>query len=141
MHREQATGNDQEYFWVLNEQCYRNLVVDQFGACDNEAQREYFDVKWSAQGYQKKVVDGIVVGGIWCEELDDHVQLHEIQIHPDFQSRGIGATILMGEIERSKAIGKELRLRVLLRNRAHELYRRLGFEGTHRDVRFYMVHR
>lgn len=142
MIREPATEADRQYFRELNELSYRELVIEQFGAWDRDSQRAHFDEKWKMGGYVKIVTGGKVVGGIWTEEFADYIALREIQVHPDYQSRGIGTAVLMEEMERARSKRKELRLRVLLKNRAYGLYARLGFEETHKDEsHFYMTFR
>ncbi len=123
-----ADDTDKFYFRELNEACYRDLVTRQFGSWNSALQLVGFDVKWQTHRFSKIIIGGQVVGGVWVDDLDDFRQLREIQIHPDYQSQGIGTRVVQDVIDRSRNMRKTLRLKVLHQNRAISLYRRLGFE-------------
>jgi GNAT superfamily N-acetyltransferase len=84
----------------------------------------------SRVGWQKVVIDGVLVGGIWVEEFAEYHRLREIQLWPDFRNKGYGTSLVEIEIQRAEDVKKELRLRVLLQNPAVELYKRLGLIVT-----------
>ena len=142
MHREPATVADKEYFRLLNELSYRDVVTRQFGDWDDDLQTHNFNLKWQDQVYEKLFDGDTLVGGIWVEEFADNIQILEIQIHPEHRGRGVGTMILKQEIKRASDTGKNLRLRVLLLNRAKSLYARLGFVEIGRDkTHYYMEYR
>jgi ribosomal protein S18 acetylase RimI-like enzyme len=127
VHYEPATEADKEYFRNLNHSCYRDVIKRQFDKWDQEQQDRNFEEKWPTNNFLKVIADDCVIGGVWVDEHSDYLQLHEIQIHPDFQGRGYGSTVVSNVIARAKREGKGLRLRVLHENKAVELYERLGF--------------
>ena len=129
MKRVKATDADYAFFWQLNKLSYKDLVIRQFGEWDESFQMNSYQEKWKEQQFDKIIIDGAVAGGIWVIPFEDHHYIREIQIVPEFRDRGIGTKVLQQEISR----GKEIRLRVLLRNRAISLYERLGFVVTHAD--------
>jgi GNAT superfamily N-acetyltransferase len=53
--------------------------------------------------------------------------IHEIQLLPEFQGQGIGSEILRDQIAKAKQLALPLKLKVLRKNRAQELYKRMGF--------------
>ena len=77
--------------------------------------------------------DGHDAGVLIVDYRPGHVYLSRIEIHPDFQGRGIG-TQLIGRLLREAADrGRPVELDVLTVNtRAHALYQRLGFNDINR---------
>lgn len=56
--------------------------------------------------------------------------LHQIQILPAYQRRGIGEVVLMAVLAAAEREGVPVSLTVLHRNPARRLYERLGFKLT-----------
>jgi len=127
------TQGDKEFFRKLNEISYREVIEEQFGEWDSKFQRAAFEVKWKEQNYLKILRDGEIIGGIWVQDLDTYHQLREIQILPAHRNQNIGSNLIAAEAQRAKMLGKILRLRVLLRNPAFQLYKRLGFVVTEKN--------
>jgi ribosomal protein S18 acetylase RimI-like enzyme len=77
-------------------------------------------------------VGGRDAGVLIVEDSPGFVYLGRIEIHPDYQGRGIGSGVIRGLLR-----DRPVELDVLAVNRrAHALYRRLGFhEVRHDDVR------
>lgn len=90
-----------------------------------------------AQGlHDAIVVDGDWIGVLSVTESNEAVALHQIEILPAFQGRGIGGSVIDSLIRRAAAKGKPVSLRVFRQNnRARRLYQRLGFIviGTEHD--------
>ena len=72
-------------------------------------------------------LDGEDIGMLKTEKRKDHICLGDIQLKEAFQRRGIGTSLIRDVMEKAKADGLPLRLRVLRENPVMELYRRLGF--------------
>ena len=75
-------------------------------------------------------LDGEDIGMLKTEKRKDHICLGDIQLKKAFQRRGIGTSLIRDVIEKAKADGLPLRLRVLKENPVVELYNRLGFVKT-----------
>jgi ribosomal protein S18 acetylase RimI-like enzyme len=123
---EPATEEDKEFLHVLHRLAYKKVVIQQFGAWDEEWQRQYFEKKWPQAHYQIIEQAGRRIG-VWVTHQKDHIFLNEIQLLPDFQGQGIGSTLIKQELEQARALNLPMRLRVLKANRARKLYERLGF--------------
>lgn len=89
------------------------------------------------------VVNGKRVGVVRIEETADRISLHQIEILPEFQGKGIGTAIVRSLIDRANASGKPVHLSVFhVNTSARRLYDRLGFtveSESDRDVQ--MVYR
>ena len=125
-----TTESDKDEIRALNEACYRDVVVRQFGPWDAAAQREFFEKKWREKEFQKIFVEDRFVGVLDVQWHADHVCVHEIQIHPKFLGGGLGTSILENIMSEARDRGLPVRLDVLRMNRAADLYRRLGFVET-----------
>ncbi len=128
-----ATEADKAYFGDLFRTVYSQKIEEQFGGRTIKQFEHTFAGIRSKQSFRKIYLEDQLVGAIWVEQHDDFWQLREIQIEPDFQGKGIGTEVILGEMEIAKSAGVELRLRVLLQNRAINLYEELGFTKTRED--------
>lgn len=76
-------------------------------------------------------VDGKPVGMIQLLDHSEAVEIAEIQVDPSHQDRGIGTSVLRDVISNARAQGRDVCLRVGLKNqKAIELYERLGFSSV-----------
>ena len=136
---ESASEDDKHYFHALNRACYEEVIERQFGPWDEDHQNGTFEIKWPTQNFRKIFVEDALVGGVWIDDAPDFVQLREIQIHPDYQGRGIGTEVIRQELADAHAQGKRVRLRVLFQNHARRLYERLGFAVVDRNDHQYVM--
>jgi ribosomal protein S18 acetylase RimI-like enzyme len=126
--RRQANASDEQFMRKLHKAAYYDVIVRQFGGWDDELQASLFSKKWRPEQFEILELDGQPIGCIRIEDRSDEVFLAEIQILPDFQSRGIGREVIQGEVARAHKMKKPIRLQVLKKNeRARALYERLGF--------------
>lgn len=125
---ERVQPDDRDDFWALYQDAYKQLILEQFGGWDDADQYAAFLRKWEMGGYAKIMVDGRLAGGLWLRFFPTHHEIADIQLYAGMRDRGIGSAIIRQEINRARANGKPLRLSVLFKNRAYQLYRRLGFE-------------
>ncbi|HSB69250.1 MAG TPA: GNAT family N-acetyltransferase [Candidatus Methylomirabilis sp.] len=128
-----ATIADHPFLQRLNREAYEELVTRQYGAWDDEFQRARFGKKLQSARFRIVLLDDQPVGAVASTEHDDHIFLNELLILPEFQNRGIGSRVLVGELRHADLLGKPMRLHTLQMNRAQELYRRHGFIETGRD--------
>ncbi len=125
----QVEDGDIEWLYALNEQCYRDVIVRQFGDWDEEFQRDWFDRKWQRERPARVVMVGSEpIGVVVLERKDSHDWLDEILIKTDYRGQGIGTALMRQIIADAHARDRPVRLRVLKENRsARRLYERIGF--------------
>ncbi len=105
----------------------------QHGSWDDEFQQARFGKKLQSVQFRIVLLDNQPVGAVASTEHDDHIFLNELLILPEFQNRGIGSRLLVGELRHADLLGKPIRLHTLRLNRAQDLYKRHGFIETCRD--------
>ncbi|MCB0337694.1 MAG: GNAT family N-acetyltransferase [Bdellovibrionales bacterium] len=123
-----TTENDEAILRALHHEAYRDVVERQFGAWDQALQDGFFKQKWDPNAikiihYQNKTVGYLIV-----ERNDDNITLSEIVIQPRYQGLGIGSSLLQDLISEAVSSQLPLRLLVLKKNHAKNLYQRLGFK-------------
>jgi ribosomal protein S18 acetylase RimI-like enzyme len=118
-----ARPEDEAFMRATHHAGFRDVVERQFGPWDEAQQDRFFDGFLRDHRADIVELDGVPCGYLALTELDDLVFVNEIVVHPDFQGRGIGRTLLESVI----AKGKSVRLGVLFENRARALYEQLGF--------------
>ncbi len=129
-YRPADTVADREFGQMLHHSAYRDVVVKQFGEWDEYRQNQFFIEGWNRAPHQIIQFDSRDVGIVSSAQHSDHLFLSELQILPEFQSRGIGTMVIHEHMERSRRMGVPLRLQVLKENRAKDLYLRQGFTIT-----------
>ena len=132
---------DHAFLKDLHHSAYREVVTRQFGKWVEADQDAWFEEKLSEVTYRIIELDDTPIGALSVVDAPGHVFLAELQIAPEFQNRGIGSTIVREEVDRAKALGRPIRLRVLLQNRAVALYERLGFTVTGETETHYLMTR
>lgn len=128
-----AAVADHSFLQRLNREAYEELVTRQYGSWDDEFQRARFARKLQSIQFRIVLLGSQPVGAVSSTEHDDHIFLNELFILPEFQNRGIGSRVLVGELRHADLLGKPIRLHTLRLNRAQELYKRHGFIETGRD--------
>jgi ribosomal protein S18 acetylase RimI-like enzyme len=97
---------------------------------DDEQQSRLFIGNFDPARFEIVQLDGADAGMLAVEETDAEIWLGTIEIHPRFQSRGLGTELVRSLLHRAAATGKPVTLRVLHTNpRARALYERLGFQS------------
>ena len=136
-----ARAADYEWLWNLKRLTMRPYVEQTWGVWDDFAQEEFFRHSYRAESVQVVVVDRADAGLLHVEREPAELFLANIQIHPDFQNRGLGSAVVQTVIETGQQLRLPIRLQVLKVNfRARQLYERLGFSvsqdtGTHTIMR------
>ena len=76
-------------------------------------------------------VDSLPVGSVWLEQRPDSLYVHDFEVTPSRQCRGIGTAVVGMVIDQGAGLGLPVVLSVLSANpRARALYERLGFRVT-----------
>ena len=128
-----ARPADHRFLFELNEATMREYVDATWGL-DDEEQVAFFEARFDPSQCQILHLDGADIGVLTVEERPEEIYIAEIQLLPEWQSKGIGSSVVESLVERGKAEGKPVTLRVLRANpRAAALYARLGF-GQFREI-------
>jgi GNAT superfamily N-acetyltransferase len=122
--------NDRELARRIHHAAYHDVVVKQFGSWNLELQNKYFQEGWRRVPHKIILLEDEPVGVVSCEEFSDHIFIHEIQLLPEYQGRGIGTQFLKEQIAQALQAGKKIKLKVLRENRAKRLYERMGFKSS-----------
>jgi ribosomal protein S18 acetylase RimI-like enzyme len=118
---------DKTFLRTLSDRVYYDLVLKQFHHWDANWQERHFEDKWRIGKWQVIALCTQAIGALWITEAPEFIKLHEIQILPEFQNKGIGTRLISEVLVKSTEEHKPVRLEVLKKNRAKELYLRLGF--------------
>ncbi|PCM45993.1 GNAT family N-acetyltransferase [Marinobacter sp. ANT_B65] len=133
--------DDMEWLYELNKASFLEVVVRQFGNWDEAFQREMFFAKW-AQPRQARIIETETgrIGVLISEQLDDCDWLHEIQIDPGYQGRGLGTILLQNLLTNARSRCVPLCLQVLHANqKAKRLYERMGFREIEKLENHYLM--
>lgn len=122
-----VTPADSEFCFQLHKAAMGDYVAAVWG-WDEADQRAYHDAGFDPGRGQIITVDGSDAGVLIVEYGASEVYLSRIEIHPDYQGRGIGAQLLQSLIDTAGRRAQTLALDVLAINtRALAFYRRHGF--------------
>ena len=125
-----AGEHDREFLYSLHCRTMRTIIEPTWG-WDEAWQRNEFDRR--LREYLVSVIecDGCDAGAIVLESKPDSLYIHEFQVLPEHQGRGVGTAVLRRVIDQAASRGLAVTLSVLRANpRARHLYERLGFEVT-----------
>jgi ribosomal protein S18 acetylase RimI-like enzyme len=136
-----ATALDQAFLRQLHHLAYHDVVLRQFGAWEEEAQDFWFERSLELATFRVIERDQLAVGALGTKEEPTRLDIVELQVLPAWQNQGIGAFVILGELERARALGKPVHLRVLKENRAQRLYERHGFVVTGESDTHYTMQR
>ena len=125
-----ATERDREFLYALHCSTMRD-VIEQTWGWDDAGQRAEFDRRFRQLSVSVVEVGSCPVGSLWLEQRPDSLYIHDLQVAPPRQGRGIGAAVIEMVIEQGASRGLPIVLSVLPANpRARALYERLGFRVT-----------
>lgn len=103
-------------------------AVERTWGWDDSWQREDFERRFAACAVSVVEINGRPIGGLFLEPRLDALFIHEIQLLPECQGRGIGTALLEAIVEQARARNIPAELAVVEANeRARRLYERLGF--------------
>jgi len=123
-----ATSADHAWLYHLHELTMRDIIE----------QTWIWDEVWQRQEFERRVRDYLAfvieheardIGGLVVESRTDSTHIHEVQILPMFQNRGVGSAVIQQVIAAAARRGVPVTLSVALANsHARRLYDRLGFQ-------------
>jgi ribosomal protein S18 acetylase RimI-like enzyme len=134
-----ATPDDRAFLTQLHHRAYREVVERQFGVWDEAAQDRWVAEGLLAADFSVIELAGVAIGAVGIQEKSDGFFLAELQISPEHQGQGWGTAALRAVLERAGVAHKPVSLRVLLHNRARELYERHGFVITGQTETHYLM--
>ena len=133
-----ATGNDIDFLYALHVATMREYVDKTWG-WDDAFQESVFRKNYEPEMVKILTIDGRDMGMLVVEERPDDVFLRAIEIHPDYQSKGIATQIINQIISDGIQKQKPVRLYVLKVNPAKRLYDRLGFSVIEETPTHYIM--
>lgn len=102
-------------------------VEQLFGPWDDAVQWDFFDRWLQLKDTFVIAVEEDDVGVVGLEDCDNEIYVTRIEVHPDWQNRGIGTAVLRRVLQQTREEGKTVSLHVFEINPARRLYHRLGF--------------
>jgi len=134
-----ATDADYDFLYDLHAATIK-ATVDATWGWDDDAQPLLFRKRWNPADIQVVVVEDQDVGTLRRVENQDEVVINLIEIHPDYQNRGLGSTLIQDILTEAHQHSLPVLLSVLKANdAAHRLYERLGFEIIEEREERYMM--
>ena len=125
-----ANERDIEFLVTLRRTTMADVVTRHRAWCEEEQRERVLAHFESAQIILR---DGCAIGLLKLVQEPDHLDLSQLQLLPEHQSRGIGTGIITTLQAEYGARMLPIRLHVYASNRALELYLRLGFRIISRD--------
>jgi ribosomal protein S18 acetylase RimI-like enzyme len=136
-----ATDEDRAFLFGLFSLTMRNVIESTWGW--NETwQLAEFDRRFAA--YEVSTIRSGVerIGGLFLEATPQSLHIHEIQVMPEYQRRGIGTAVMQTIIARARAHELAVTLTVVPANsRAQRFYERLGFRVVSVEAPFIRMQR
>ena len=132
-------NEDKEFCRRVHHTALRDVVIRQFGQWDDTLQDNFFEKSWSSLSLEIIEVDGQAAGTFSREIHPDYFAIAQLYLLPQFQKQGIGTKLLLEQLDKAHSLGLQVRLNVLLENRARKLYESLGFKVTGKTDIFYQM--
>jgi len=127
-----ATAADSEFCFALHRAAMGEYVAQIWG-WDDAIQRAHHERTFDPTKTQIIMADGRDAGSLSVERRPTETYLGRIEIHPNYQGRGIGGRLIQDLLDEAARRGHPVTLDVLAVNQqAHALYRRLGFHDVAR---------
>lgn len=124
-----ATQEDYDFIYNLKITTMKDYVIKTWGSWDEDLQRILFSRELKAIEHQIIVVNNKKVGIFAFSRNKTSISIDEIQILPEYQSKGIGTLIFSDIIANAQKEKIEITLRVLkVNSMAQRFYNKLGFE-------------
>ena len=128
-----ATAADSEFCYQLHKAAMGGYITATWG-WDEQVQRCFHARAFDPGHWQVITVGGADAGMLNVEYRPGEIYLARIEVHPDYQGRGIGTRLISALAGEARQAGQALVLEVLAVNhRARILYERLGMTEVARD--------
>lgn len=138
--RRQGDTGDLDFLWQLHVLTMRDYAAQTWG-WDQVWQEKRFRETLDPSRFEILELGDRAIGSLSVIEEEDHVFLRVIQIHPDWQNRGLGTRLISQVLARAREKNQPTRLQVLKVNPARALYERCGFAVTgETETHFLMEH-
>jgi ribosomal protein S18 acetylase RimI-like enzyme len=121
-----ATIEDYGFLYVLHCTTMHDYIDTTWG-WDEAWQQNYFEEHFRPETNQIIVLNGHDIGRVEVDYKEDGVHIGNIQILPEYQSKGIGSFIILNIIQQAQQKQHPVTLQVLKVNPARRFYERLGF--------------
>jgi GNAT superfamily N-acetyltransferase len=129
-----AVPADTEFCCQLHKAAMGDYVAAIWG-WDEQVQRDFHTRAFNSGRWQIITADVADIGVLDVEYRPGEIYLSRVEIHPDYQGRGIGTRLISALASEARQNGQDLVLDVLTVNhRAQALYRRLGQTETARQA-------
>ena len=127
-----AAPADSEFCFQLHKAAMGSCVSAIWG-WDEQRQRGSHASSFSPGRWQIITADGADIGMLDVDYRPGEIYLSRIELHPGYQGRGIGTSLVRALIDEAARKGQDLVLDVLTVNhRAQALYQRLGLKEVAR---------
>lgn len=107
--------------------------LEELGRFDPVRARERFLSSFNPDFTKKVVIDGELAAFYAVKEELEWLYLDHIYVHPKFQGRRIGSSLLAVIINKGYALGKDIKLGALKGSRSNQFYLSHGFVKTHEE--------
>ena len=133
-----AKEQDIDFLYALHVATMKEYVDKTWG-WDDGFQEKVFRKRYVPAEIQIIMFAGNEMGMLSVEERDDDVFLRALEIHPEYQGKGIGTAIVNKIISDGTQKMNPIRLQVLKVNPARRLYDRLGFSVVEETSTHYIM--
>ena len=122
-----ATRDDFELVYEVKRAAFKNYV-DQVWGWNEDEQRAFHARRFAAQELRVINIHGIDAGYIAVDRTPESIDVHQLYVLPEHQSRGIGRECMLRVMADARDLGVPVHLQVLkVNSRARAFYERLGF--------------
>jgi GNAT superfamily N-acetyltransferase len=136
-----ATHKDFVSVYELKKIAYKEYI-EQIWGWDDEFQIKFQKENFALGNTNLIKAESTTIGSVDIKEGDKSIFISGLYLLPEYQSKGIGTTIIQGLIKKAKTEKKRLELEVLRVNiKAIRFYQRLGFVLEERDKEKYFMYR
>jgi ribosomal protein S18 acetylase RimI-like enzyme len=135
-----CTHNDSDFYYNVKKTTLKLYVEQTYGEWKEDFQRDRHIQNFKPETTQIIQFHLTDIGILAIEEDSDTVMVHNIEILPEYQNKGIGSHLMDEVIQNAKEKGNNISLQVLKTNpRARKFYERLGFKvETETETHFLM---